>query len=185
MARNPGRKTALLPHLIDAYKKKSKEKEIFVVKDHPNLWLWDELSEAFPDAYFLGIIRDPVATVSSMLQHQGCVLDMQWALCYPVPCPFMGIESNTYFSLGAVERAAAKWKSHYDRIMQLNETFGMDVIHYEQLINYPVHTAKNLGRLCNVDDIRVPEVRKNSLNKWTEVFSKEAAKRIREITLGD
>ncbi len=59
-------------------------------KSHPNLWLVDFLYKYVPNSYFIGIIRNPYATVSSMLLHEGV---MKWIYNwkkYPIPNEFLG-----------------------------------------------------------------------------------------------
>src|SRR5262245_13442039 len=43
----------------------------YLDKSHPNIWIAEDLARAFPDALFLGILRDPYGTVASMLRHKG------------------------------------------------------------------------------------------------------------------
>ena len=62
----------LLPKLIIAYRWQLflSSPRLYLDKTHPNIWLAEPLQQAFPDALFLGIERDPFATVASMLRHR-------------------------------------------------------------------------------------------------------------------
>jgi hypothetical protein len=69
-------------------------KNFYLDKSHPNIWIADKIKEEFPEAKFVGIERNPFATVSSMLKHRGV---MKWHRdwkSFPVPNRFLGIDGN-------------------------------------------------------------------------------------------
>lgn len=73
MALDPTLRPRLLPGLLRRYRLRHAlaVPSHYVDKSHPNLWLAEALADAFDDALFVGIVRNPYATVASMLRHEG------------------------------------------------------------------------------------------------------------------
>lgn len=65
MALNPKLKITLFPKVVEHYRNeydKTRHK-YYADKSHPNLWHTKELANHFPQALFVGIQRNPYATV--------------------------------------------------------------------------------------------------------------------------
>lgn len=189
MALNLNLKPKLLPPLIAYYRSISAEcaPSSLVDKNHPNLWLVEELHAAFGSAVFVGIQRNPYATVASMLQHRGV---LKWHLNwkdYPVPNPFLGIDSknaSTYQNLPMESKCALRWRSHFDRMRRLSTELPsrLFVVSYEQMLT---NSRKHLSemaeflRIDHYDDL--PEFRTDSLDKWKRDLGHDAVKNIEAI----
>lgn len=95
----------------------------YVDKSHPNLWIAHRLAETFPKALFLGIQRNPYATVASMINHEGVRKWHERWLEFPIPNRFLGIaESDVaeYEQRSLATKCAMRWKAHHDRLRVLN-----------------------------------------------------------------
>ena len=154
----------------------------YVDKSHPNLWLATELAEAFPNALFVGIERNPYATVASMLRHSGVLRWCEIWEEFPIPNRFLGItESNRadYEQLSLAGRCALRWLSHADRMRELRSELGerLEVFGYEDLIE---NTRDQLHRLQAFLKLRTPipqpSPKRESLDKWrTNLTSQQRA----------
>lgn len=111
-----------------------------VDQSHPNLWNYDLLRSAFPDATFLALVRDPRAVVASMLQHEGVRTRTEnWAE-YPFPSRFLGVTEDNVERFSAATlagRCAFRWLSHTERILELAKHGGVAPIRYEYLVERP------------------------------------------------
>ncbi len=160
-------------------------------KSHPNMWLTEELSEAFPNARFIGIEREPYGMIASMLVHGGTGGTKKWHEQweqYPIPNPFIGItEENLerYKACSLVGRCAMRWVSSVARMTEIREVLGdrMIFFHYEDLI---ADTEARLGELTEFLELTtplpLPEVKRKSLDKWRDQLTDEQLAEIKEVT---
>jgi hypothetical protein len=166
----------LLRRLILAYRLQVLRSipRLYLDKSHPCLWLAEELHEAFPRAQFLGMEREPYATVASMLNHPGVLgWHRRWRE-FPVPNRFLGIDAATaehYDELPIAARCALRWRSHHERMTELETGLGDRFvrIRYEAFAADPTAELERLRqRLALSRPFPVPEVRTASLQKWRE-----------------
>lgn len=63
----------LYPRLESAYRWQLLEAgdRLYLDKNHPDIWLTERLQSSFPGARFIGIERDPCATVASMMRQRS------------------------------------------------------------------------------------------------------------------
>lgn len=157
-------------------------------KSHPNIWLVDRLTRTFPDALFVGIQRNPYATVSSMLQHRGVRRWCEEWERYPIPNPFLGVSLENrdwYAGLSMAGRCAVRWVAHRDRLQDLAQRYPRKVlkVEHEQLI---LATDRELERLREhlglAEGFPWPEVRRESLTKWSAHLAKRQIETIEEVT---
>ena len=93
MALDPGKRDVLLPKLIERYRieHQSVSPKHYADKSHPNIWIAEELAAAFPEALFVGIQRNPYATVAGHAEARGRARLAQAMEGIPVPNRFLGI----------------------------------------------------------------------------------------------
>jgi hypothetical protein len=93
MALDPRQSPVLLPQLIRQYEIEhaAVAPRHYADKSHPNIWHAEDLAARLPDAVFLGIQRNPFATVASMLEHAGVLAWHERWREFPVPNRFLGI----------------------------------------------------------------------------------------------
>lgn len=181
MALNPQSEQQLLPKLIKIYKQKILKyaPQHYLDKNHPNIWIAEKLKRAFPNALFIGIERNPFATVASMIKHKGVsAWHYRWHE-FPIPNRFLGINDETAASYDQIpfpSKCAMRWVAHHNR---MNELMGflkdsLLVISYESLA---LNTQKEIRRLQSFltlsNPIPIPNVRSESLDKWREQLSEE------------
>lgn len=164
------------------------KQRIYLDKTHQNIWIAEKLKKTFPNALFIGIERNPYATVASMLKHEDVRSWHDKWQSYPVPNTFLGIASGMeshYESLSLASRCALRWRSHATRMSELRNTLGNNlyVISYE---DFALDTQKTITTLQSFMDLKVPLpvpiVTVSSLNKWRTSLSTDDVKQIQEIT---
>jgi len=189
MATNASLKNALMPKLIRAYRWQMVKSSgrIYLDKNHPNIWLVEEILEAFPAAQFLGIIRSPYATISSMIQHKRVSRwHKQWRE-FPIPNPFLGITesiASNYESLSLAEQCALRWKSHYERMQEIEGTFPKSslIMHYESLAHNTSKELKRIEQFLGLEQpISAPAIKTESLDKWKDNLSEADIKSIEKV----
>lgn len=181
IALNQNKYNKLFPKLIKEYQKQLRlcYPYHYMDKSHPNIWIAEELNKIFDNARFIGIVRNPYATVSSMLQHRG-VLEWHknWER-YPIPNKFLGINKEItayYDTLTLSEKCILRWISHYKEMNRLKTKLGSNllVINYEDLF---VDEVKILTKIKEFLELKTPlyieELKKESLDKWKKYLSKE------------
>ncbi len=189
MALNPELEPKLMDKLIQGYRwelYKSAPK-IYMEKTHPNIWHAERLKKEFPNARFVGIERNPYATVASMMVHPGVSKWHRIWREFPVPNRFLGITQEMaegYDAIPLAAQCALRWKAHHERMEQLRGVLGDDllVIAYEE---FAEHTAEVLGALQRFMGLQqalpVPEVRRDSLHKWKKQLSPEQLEQIEGV----
>jgi hypothetical protein len=160
----------------------------YLDKSHPNLWIADRLAETFDDALFLGIQRNPYATVASMLNHKGVKKWHKNWRSFPLPNKFLGISEDdisTYNEKSMVEKCAKRWKSHNKRMQKMDIKIGsrMIVINHEDLI---LNTESTLSRIENFiglqDKLKVKKIDYTTINKWEDELTSGDIKEINRVT---
>ena len=156
-------------------------------KSHPALWMIDELAAAFPDAKFIAMKRDPVATVASMLNHSGV---LQWHKL-DHPSPFLGTTAenfDAYQKLEEFEKCAMRLKAHYDRIDMVRHGPLIERIveaRFEGFVEDDTQIGADwLFDWLGLPPHRIPpklHARSDALTKWKDTLSDEQADRIREL----
>jgi len=87
IAIDPSLEKALFPRLVEEYKKEIaiSVPKLYIDKSHNNIWLVDQLHNAFPDSLFIGIERNPYATIASMMLHPGFLAYKEKWKTMPIP----------------------------------------------------------------------------------------------------
>jgi hypothetical protein len=176
MATNATLKEELMPKLLSAYlwQMVKSPNKIYIDKNHPNIWLVEELLDAFPAAQFLGILRSPYATISSMLEHKRVSRWPQQWREFPVPNPFLGITESTadsYEDLTPAQQSALRWKSHYERMQEIERQFPNSslVLHYESLAHNTSEELTRIEQFLGLEaPITAPPIKTESLSKWKD-----------------
>lgn len=174
IATNP-RYRRKIPKLLKVYKRDfNKVTAPFILeKSHPNIWLVEELMEAFSNSLFVGIYRDVYSTTSSMLLHEGV---SSWFEKLPNDQinNFLGItEKNLslYKDLTIEEKCAMRWLSHKNRLLALEREFPtrVKVFNYNELLENQQAQLADLSQFLNITNRFKPEeFNLESLTKWKE-----------------
>ncbi len=160
----------------------------YLDKSHPNLWIADRLAETFDDVLFLGIQRNPYATVASMLNHQGVQKWHKKWKNFPLPNKFLGInkeDTNKYDNMSMTKKCAKRWKAHHDEMKKIKSKLKekVMVINHENLI---VDTRNTLDRIKNfiglTSKLKVKNVNQRTLTKWKDRLADEDLKDIYDVT---
>lgn len=190
IALDPGRKELLLPKLLKRYEVEHQavRPRHYADKSHPNIWIAEELAAAFPEARFVGIQRNPYATVASMLKHPGVLAWHERWKEFPVPNPFLGITREnhaTYEAMPLAAKCALRWKAHRERLLQLRDTLGprLLVLQYEDVILDPEAQLAALdGFLSLPTPIPKPKVKSESLDRWKTELANDVKEQIAQVT---
>lgn len=186
----PRTRPFVLPVLKIAYRyeiKKSLPRH-YADKSHPIVWFADVVADWFPESRFVGIQRDPFATVSSMLLHSGVSAWQRNWKRYGVPNEFLGIDATnaaSYDSLSEAQKAALRWKAHHDRLEGLKQILGsrLLVLSYE---TFSLDFERSLGIMwdfLNLPPIAsIHEPKTTSLHDWRSRLSAEQVADISQIT---
>jgi hypothetical protein len=176
------RKDVLFPPLIRLYRKQLAKAQPFhyVDKSHPNIWFADRLLDELPNSYFIGVIRNPYATVSSMLMHKGVRNWCERWEDHPIPNPFLGISENNleeYRRFSITAKCAARWVAHYKQMEKLKALIPNDrliIMSYEKLIMETSKEVKKIFSYLNLPPLSsYTEVKKSSLEKWKQNLTKK------------
>jgi len=155
---------------------KKSSSNFILEKTHPNIWLAEELMKQFPNALFVGIIRDAYQTVSSMLKHSGV---MSWYSQLPQHKPnrFLGIteENKSFFASLPIEaKCTYRWISHKQELERLKEVLGNRYVmmHYDEFVKNPQEHICRLSEFLGIDKGFQPEaIKLESLQKWKKYLS--------------
>lgn len=189
MALNASLEERLFGRLVQAYRWElfKSSPRLYVDKSHPNIWLAEKLKMAFPQALFVGIERNPYATVASMLRHKGVsAWHRRWRE-FPVPNRFLGIThelAERYDSLPLAAQCAIRWAAHRDRLNELGRILGGDLlrISYETFAHETALTVGTMQKFLGLQQpIPVPEVKMESLDKWRSQLSADDLRHIEDI----
>ncbi len=179
----------LFQRLVGYYRERIDEVRPFrlVDKSHPNLWLAEKLSAAFPDAKFIGIQRGVLATVASMLLHPDVMAWHRRWREFPVPNRFLGIGGGVasgYDHMSDPERCALRWMAHRDEMHRLARVMGerLFCVDYEQLMESPEGELKAVSEWLGLGTaIPVIKARGESKTKWKQQLSEAQVARIHEL----
>ncbi|MFC1719230.1 sulfotransferase [Candidatus Poribacteria bacterium] len=190
MALNPARKATLFPRLVRQYQllRSLASPRHYADKSHPNIWLAEDLAAAFPQALFIGIQREPFATVASMLRHGG-ILDWHRRRGeFPVPNDFLGINTEDieqYEQLSSPTKCALRWKSHAKKMEDLKSVLKrrLHVIGYEDLVRDSQSEIQKLVDFLGLSmPTKLPEIKTESLDRWRLELSDEICVEIERVT---
>lgn len=175
---------ALFPLLVLSYRAQrlASGDRIYADKSHPALWLAEPLAEALPSALFLGVQREPFATVSSMIRRDGVRAWHERWRRYPVPNEFLGITEEIaprYDSMSLAERCALRWRAHRERMESLKPLLGhrLHVVGYEDLARDPARELSALQDWLGLDSpFAAPRVDRDALERWrTQLSDRDVA----------
>ena len=189
IALNPTMEKQLLPRLVNAYKKQLRKtsRRLYLDKSHPNIWIAEQLQAEFPEALFVGIERDPYATVASMMKHAGVSSWHHRWKEFPLPNRFLGIDEGaaaSYESLPFAAKCAMRWIAHHQRMEELMKFLGdrLFVISYESFATETRRVIEQLSAFLDCNS-RIPEpvVKTESLQKWKSQLTNEEIQQIERI----
>ena len=189
MAVDASTEAQLLPKLLRAYRWQLflSTPRIYLDKSHPNIWLAEHLLQAFPNALFLGIERNPFATVASMLRHGGVSAWHRRWRDFPIPNRFLGITTdlaNRYDELTLPQQCAYRWLAHHRRLNELRRTMTdrLCVIQYEHLANETKESMEQLQTFLKLPSpIAEPVVASDSLHKWKRQLTRNQIDEISSV----
>jgi hypothetical protein len=126
-----------------------------VDQSHPNIWFADSWAKIYPQAHFIGIIRNPFSVIASMMRHRRVRAWAELWEKFPVPNALLGISEenrSTYAGMTLLERCALRWIVHYKRLEELRGLLAsrMSIVVYEELCLDP---STVLGGIANAVDI--------------------------------
>jgi hypothetical protein len=190
MALDPRKQQLLMPQLVRQYQLEhaAVAPRHYADKSHPNIWQAEELAQRLPDAVFLGIQRNPFATVASMLKHAGVLGWHERWREFPVPNRFLGItreNAATYDALPPAAKCAYRWRSHAERMAELPAALGerLHVIAYEELIREPKAAIARITAFLRLTaTIPPPAIKAESLDRWQRELSPDVQQQIATIT---
>ena len=161
---------------------------IYADKSHPNIWIADKLSNNFPNAVFLGIERNPYSVVTSMLKHEGVsAWHHKWKE-FPIPNRFLGIDNKLrkeYENLPLESKCSLRWLAHQKQMNYLQEQLQNKilVLNYEDMILDINNQLKKIQDFLSLEELfPLPEIYKNSLNKWKSYLNDQQIENIYNIT---
>jgi hypothetical protein len=189
MALVPRLEGELFGQLVAAYQRQLSESSprLYLDKSHPNIWIAEKLKDAFPQALFLGIERNPYATVASMMKHPGVSAWHKHWREFPIPNRFLGITpelADVYDSIPFAAQCAMRWVAHHERMNALRAILGQDVsvISYESFARDPEKIIIELQRYLGLSKpIPIPDVKTDALDKWESQLSKEEIMQIQKV----
>jgi hypothetical protein len=159
----------------------------YLDKNHPNIWLAEKLKTKLNKSLFIGIERNPYATVASMMKHEEVSeWHKRWRE-FPIPNRFLGINSEleeNYDSIPLASQCAMRWLSHHNKMNALSITLGRDllVISYESFVRNPKKIINRLRNFLELEiPIAIPEVKMESLYKWERQLSIQEVGQIQYI----
>lgn len=162
--------------------------ELYLEKSHPLMWLADDSSLARLPVKYIGIVRDPYATVASMLRHEGV---RKWCEDWeklPHPNIFLGISQDNideYRRMTIVQKCAIRWISHALELERLSYAFPREQylqLNYEDVLNKPEQSIDKIEGFIGVNDIdKKFKMNKESLSKWKNDLSPDQINQIKGV----
>jgi hypothetical protein len=189
MALNPFLRDTLFDQLASIYRQQlyGCHKSVYLDKSHPNIWIAEQLINEFSDALFLGIQRNPYATVASMLRHKG-VLSWHQRWCeFPIPNAFLGITmdlADQYEEIPIAAKCALRWLAHSKRMNELRGSLGTQLLvtSYETFQKDTSNTIQGLQKFLGLSSpLAIPHIRQESLLNWQSQLSGEEQRQIQDI----
>lgn len=197
IALDSSKKEKLYPKLIKKYKNQLDKYPNFhyLDKSHPNIWIAQDLLKTFPNAKFVGIIRNPYATISSMFLHKGVMSWIKNWNRYPIPNKFLGIteeNSKFYDDFSLTKKCMLRWISHYNQMkfLQSHLNSSILVLSYEDLITIGYEPLKKIEKFLDLEiPLTIKKVKQESLNKWkknlTDVQINEITEMLKSVNLNE
>lgn len=189
MALNQALEDRLFVQLVKAYRWQllRTASKLYLDKTHPNIWIAEKLKTAFPQSLFLGIERNPYATVASMMKHKGVsAWHKRWRE-FPIPNRFLGITeelADGYDDIPFASQCAMRWVAHHNRMNELRDILGDDllVISYEDFAHDTTNTIYQLKTFLELHKpIPAPRVESESLGKWKAQLSDAELTHVQDI----
>lgn len=183
---NKNRKNWVLPFIIFYYKIIFCLFRNVVDKSHPNIWHAFELKKAIKSIKFIGIYREPLATVSSMLKHEGVRRWCENWKDYPIPNKMLGISEDNideYAELPLESKCAMRVIVHYKELIKIKNSFPDDtlLIDYEKLMTSNESILRELSKFLDIENHFSPmKIKYSSKDKWKNELNKEQIKNIQE-----
>lgn len=177
-------RSLLFPPLVLSYRAQvlASGGRIYADKSHPAMWIADRLADALPAVFFLGVQREPFATVCSMMRRDGVRAWHERWRRYPIPNEFLGITheiAQHYDSLSLAARCALRWRAHRDRMQSLKVLLGhrLHVVGYEDLARDPGRELSVLQEWLGLDSpFPAPRVDHAALDRWrTQLSDRDVA----------
>lgn len=171
-----------IPRIIKTLKKRSEkcQTDIYLEKSHPLLWFVKDKELAKLNIKYMGIIRDPYATVASMLKHRGVRKWCEDWDKFPQPNPFFGTtEENkeSYKKMSLTGKCTMRWISHTKELIHLESVLAPDeylLVHYEDLLTNHDEIIQKIENFLGINDIDKKFIfNPDSLNKWENDLSSE------------
>ena len=178
----------LFDDLIVSYKQQlSLSPHLYLDKSHHNIWLVEKIKKVFPNALFIGIERNPFATVASMMKHTRLTAWHKRWREFPVPNRFLGITeemSSTYSDMPLASQCAIRWVAHHTRMNEIKIVLDNDllIISYEEFAQNTKQVIHELEKFIGVNSpIPIPNVKTSSLHKWKTQLSTAQIKQVRGV----
>ncbi len=179
--------------LVRRYKKllKNTSAEYILEKSHTNIWLAEFLHKEIPNAVFVGVLRDVLPTVSSMLEHKHV---MSWYKKLPQNRVnrFLGITKENvegFKGLSNVEKCVLRWQSHKRELARLENILPperLKVINYESFMNTPEDHLQELANFIKIDNrYQFEKLKLESLDKWKNTLTVSQIRNIRGLVSND
>lgn len=189
MALEPREVERLLPRLLLVYRVQLalSAPRHYLDKSHPAMWIAEELLRGLPQARFIGIQRNPYATVASMLRHAGVRAWHERWREFSVPNRFLGITSDIaprYEGMSLAAKCALRWRAHAEELERLRSALGesLFVLHYESLMDDTEPTLAMLREFLGLREaIPHPTVGRESAWKWRAQLDSAQQRAIEEI----
>lgn len=185
----PNQLNAVLPKIYNGYNQYQRKyyPRHYADKTHGAIWIADSLLYMFPHARFIGIERNPLPTITSLIHRNSSMRTRRsgnrWKK-FPIPTAPSGISPSIaeyYENFSIYERAALVWIAHKAKMKQMKRIIGNQllVVSYEKLIqdldNQLCLLSNFLGFKVKVYKEYVPDTKPN--RKWKkEIPVKEVEK---------
>ena len=160
---------------------------LYMDKSHPNIWIAEKLKDAFPNAQFVAIQRNPYATVASMVKHHGVLAWHKRWREFPIPNRFLGITEDiakVYENIPLASQCANRWLAHRDRLEDLQSSLQdcLFTVSYESFVTNTRKTMADLQKFLKLGSaIPIPDVRTDSLHRWKKQLSDEEINQIQGV----
>lgn len=181
IARDPAKRDRLLPGLLRRYRLEHARSvpRHYLDKSHPNIWLVEDLVDAFPNSRLVGVQREAYGTIASMMRHRHVSAWFDQWQSFPVPNPFLGISTEDvagYARLPLAAKCAMRWRSHEQRLNDLRRTQAdrLIVVKYEELVHEPDRVAGLLTEFLDLPTpLAEPAVTRQSVTRWRDDLSSD------------
>jgi len=156
------------------------EKPRFLCKAPQNSMRLFAIYKTFPDAKFINVIRDPRATVCSMMQRND--EEGQFDMGMPVK------NITKFDELGNLEKFAFRYKEISESINEFSSKTKADflTIRYDELIKNPIKMTQKILKFCQLDEPKylgrlIPKIRVKTNENWQKKLSKDDEEKIFKI----